>query len=82
MDPVPATMPTWLRWLQETGRGTTAAAVLEAVSPLATVGAQALYLLHPLFAPTTDLARTARLLEDSDSFERVIAELNRAGPES
>ena len=81
MDPVPATTPTWLRWLHETGRGTTAAAVLEAVSPLATVGAQALYLLHPLFAPTTDLARTARLLEDPDSFERLIAELDRPEPE-
>ena len=78
MDPVPPTTPTWLRWLHQTGRGTTAAAVLEAVSPLATVGAQVLYLLHPLLPPSADLHRTARLLEDPASLDRLIEDLERS----
>jgi len=75
MDPVPPTTPTWLRWLRQTGRGTTAAAVLEAVSPLAAVGAQFLYLVQPLFSTSTELRRTARLLEDPGLLSRVIEDL-------
>ncbi len=78
MDPVPPTTPTWLRWLHQTGRGTTAAAVLEAVSPLATVGAQVLYLLHPLLAPSADLTHTARLLENPASLDRLIEDLENS----
>jgi hypothetical protein len=79
MNPVPPTTPTWLRWLHQTGRGTTAAAVLEAASPLATVGAQVLYLLHPLLAPSTDLRRTAQLLEDPAAYDRLIQDLEHSG---
>lgn len=78
MDPVPPTTPTWVRWLHQTGRGTTAAAVLEAVSPLAIVGAQVLYLLHPLFGASTDLYRTARLFEDPTSLDRLIKDLDHS----
>jgi hypothetical protein len=81
MDPVPPTTPTWLRWLRQTGRGTTAAAVLEAVSPLAAVGAQLLYLAQPLFSTSTELRRTARVLEDPGLLSRILEELDASEDE-
>lgn len=77
MDPVSPLMPTWLRWLHQTGGGMTAAAVLEAVSPLAPVGAQVLYLLQPICGRSTAMANTAHLLEDREALARAIAELEQ-----
>jgi hypothetical protein len=80
MDPHPPLMPTWLRWLQQTGWGTTAAAFLDAVSPLAPVGAQVLYLIQPITGGNFSLARTAEILEDPAALARTIEALEQGVP--
>ncbi|MBN1146762.1 MAG: hypothetical protein JXA78_05875 [Anaerolineales bacterium] len=58
----------WASYLQRWGVKDWAAYLLEAVGPLAILGAQAIYIGQPLFnqwMPEGHLAALARLLEDS-----------------
>jgi hypothetical protein len=63
----PAYWSTWARFLQQKGLAGVAAGLIEALSPFAFVGAQAIYLGQPLFGnPDSDdsLHAIAELLEN------------------
>jgi hypothetical protein len=53
-----------VRWLQKTGFGEPSAWLLEALGPLAVLGAQVMYILAPLFPSDRVLTELAGVLED------------------
>ncbi|MGD0611485.1 MAG: hypothetical protein ABSB41_08195 [Anaerolineales bacterium] len=85
-DPVSKTRASWPQWadfLRQHGLEDLAAWALEAVGPLAILGAQALYLGEPLLRPAlsdTQLAALAGLLEDRDELQDFTAFLREKGP--
>lgn len=67
------------RW----GLGDWAASLLEAVGPLSVLGAQAVYLAHPLLSPLIPeghLDALANLLEESDQARAFTALLREGNP--
>ena len=65
-----------IRLLGGTGVGYILAAVLEAASPLAPIGAQALYALEPIFrSETSDWSDLGHALEDPAQLDALISSL-------
>jgi hypothetical protein len=55
-----------VQWLRKAGVGEPAAWLIEAFEPLAILGAQAMYILAPLFPSQHNLIGLAGMLEDPD----------------
>jgi hypothetical protein len=81
MDPSQPFVPPWLQRLHHGGKGGLAAALLEAVSPLAPVGAQLLYMLQPVLGSGDNLSLTASLLEDEERLKATVKALEQGEAE-
>jgi hypothetical protein len=55
-----------VRWLRKAGIGEPAAWLIQAFEPLAILGAQAMYILAPLFPLQQNVIELAGMLEDPD----------------
>lgn len=67
-------------WLRDLGLDTVAASFLEAFRSLTYIGAQALFIVEPLFSGLDDpIQDFARLLEDPDQVDDLIDRLRQEG---
>jgi hypothetical protein len=64
-----------VQWLQKAGIGEPAAWLIEAFEPLAILGAQAMYILAPLFPLESHLRELAGMLEDPDQRSNLVDRL-------
>lgn len=66
------------RWLRRSGLEGVAAFILEAAGPLVVIGAQAAYLIEPLFgSPDSPLGDFARVMEDPGMTSALIEQLRQ-----
>ena len=64
------------RWLQRVGLNQPAAFLLEAIGPLAFLGAQAAFLVEPMFGVSNNpIGDLARLLEDPTQVSELVERL-------
>ncbi len=78
MKPEPETSREFLQRLRASGLDEPLAMLLEALGPLALVGAQAAYLLEPLIGGRDGvLGEIGRMLEDPEAGSRLAAYLDR-----